>query len=282
MSSATVNGTIPPLLNLFETIIPNQATIEGYEVERDFPTIGRRTMLLNAHRMFCEGNGTILIAIEDVTQQRRLEREKAELLRQKNLRRQEMDHVDKSLQIIAGLLLLKTQTLQSAETHGHQQDAREGTAFATLKERLYPAPFEAQVEMRTYLTKLCESLATSVIPEGRHISLHVEAGAGSTNSEQAVSMGLIATELVMNALRHAFPGTGTGDIVVGFESNATVWRLSVSDNGVGITTRLPQMGARIGLGTSIVEALTRRLGGQVTTSAASPGTTVSVTAPRAA
>jgi signal transduction histidine kinase len=39
---------------------------------------------------------------------------------------------------------------------------------------------------------------------------------------------------------------------------------------------------RIGLGTSIVEALTRQLGGRVTTSATSPGTTVSVTVPRAA
>jgi two-component sensor histidine kinase len=101
-------------------------------------------------------------------------------------------------------------------------------------------------------------------------------------SQQAVSMGLIATELVINALKHAFPGGARGDIVVAFESAANAWRLSVSDNGVGITTHLPEAAVRIGLGTSLVEALTRQLGGRVTTSLAAPGTTVSVTVPRPA
>ena len=98
------------------------------------------------------------------------------------------------------------------------------------------------------------------------------------------AVGLIATELTINALKHAFPGGAKGNIVVGFESTASAWRLSVSDNGVGISTHLPDAPVRIGLGTSIVEALTRQLGGRITTSVASPppGTAVSVTVPRAA
>jgi two-component system, sensor histidine kinase PdtaS len=69
---------------------------------------------------------------------------------------------------------------------------------------------------------------------------------------------------------------------VGFESTASAWRLSVSDNGMGISPRLADTPLRTGLGTSIVEALARQLGGRVATAAASPGTTVSVTVPRAA
>ena len=95
-------------------------------------------------------------------------------------------------------------------------------------------------------------------------------------------MGLITTELVINALKHAFPAGAKGTIIVGFESAATAWRLSVSDDGVGISARLHETPVKSGLGTSIVEALTRQLGGRVTTSAASPGTSVSVTVPRAA
>jgi two-component system, sensor histidine kinase PdtaS len=95
-------------------------------------------------------------------------------------------------------------------------------------------------------------------------------------------MGLIATEHVINALKHAFPDGAKGTIVVGFESSATAWRLSVSDDGVGIGSHLADTPVRSGLGTSIVEALTRQLGGRVTTSTASPGTTISVTVPRAA
>src|SRR6202158_889898 len=277
---------IPELRKLLEEIIPYHTTIEEFEGEHDFPTLGQRTMLLNARKVFYEGNGStsLLVAIEDVTARRALEREKDELLRQKDLLLQEMNHrVNNSLQIIASILLLKAQTVQSEEIRRHLRDAHERVmSVAAVQEQLHPTPFGAQIEAKNYLTRLCESLAASMILDDQPVSLRVEAGEGSTTSEQAVSMGLIATELVINALKHAFPGGAKGEIVVGFESTASAWRLSVSDDGVGISKNLPEAPVRIGLGTSIVEALTRQLGGRVTTAAASPATTVSVTAPRAA
>jgi two-component sensor histidine kinase len=243
-------------------------------------------MLLNARKVFYEGNGStsLLVAIEDVTERRALEREKDELLRQKDLLLREMNHrINNSLQIIASILLLKAHTVQSEETRQHLHAAHERVmSVAAVQEQLHPTPFGAEIEAKSYLTNLCESLAVSMILDEQPVSIRVEAGEGSTTSEQAVSMGLIATELTINALKHAFPGGAKGNIVVGFESTASAWRLSVSDNGVGISTHLPDAPVRIGLGTSIVEALTRQLGGRVTTSAASPGTTVSVTVPRAA
>src|SRR5204862_8332654 len=127
-----------------------------------------------------------------------------------------------------------------------------------------------------YLTRLCESLAASMILDDQPVSIRVEAGEGATTSEQAVSMGLITTELTINALKHAFRPGAAGNIVVGFESTASAWRLSVSDNGVGISGRLPDAPIRIGLGTSIVEALTRQVGGPVASDEASRSTTVSV------
>jgi len=277
---------IPSLRKLLEDIIPRHTTIEEFEVEKDFPTIGRRTMLLNARKVFYEGNNStsLLVAIEDVTERRALEREKDELLRQKDLLLDEMNHrVNNSLQIIASILLLKAQTVQSEEIRRHLRDAHERVmAVATVQEQLHPIPFGAEIEARNYLTRLCESLAASMILDNQPVSIRVVAGEGSTTSEQAVSMGLIATELVINALKHAFPEGTKGTIIVGFESTASAWRLYVSDDGVGIGTHLADAPARSGLGTSIVEALTRQLGGRVTTAAASPGTTVSVTVPRAA
>jgi two-component sensor histidine kinase len=269
-----------------EEIIPRHTTIEAYEVEKDFPTIGHRTMLLNARKVFYEGNNStsLLVAIEDVTERRTLEREKDELLRQKDLLLEEMNHrVNNSLQIIASILLLKAQTVQSEEIRKHLRDAHERVmAVATVQEQLHPIPFGAEIEARNYLTRLCESLAASMILDDQPISIRVEASEGSTTSEEAVSMGLIATELVINALKHAFPEGAKGTIIVGFESTASAWRLFVSDDGVGIGTHLADAPARSGLGTSIVEALTRQLGGRVATAPASPGTTVSVTVPRAA
>jgi two-component sensor histidine kinase len=284
---------IPALRKALAEVIPQHTTIEAYEVEHDFPSIGRRTMLLNARKVFYEGNNStsLLFAVEDVTERRTLEREKDEflrekdeLLRQKDLLLQEMNHrVNNSLQIIASILLLKAQTVQSEEIRRHLRDAHERVmAVATVQEQLHPTPFGAEIEAKNYLTRLCESLAASMILDNQPVSISVEAGEGTTTSEQAVSMGLIATELVINALKHAFPGGAKGTILVGFESTASAWRLFVSDDGVGIGTHLADAPARSGLGTSIVEALTRQLGGRVATAAASPGTTVSVTVPRAA
>ena len=277
---------IPSLRQLLEEIIPHHTTIEEFEVEHNFPELGRRTMLLNARKVFYEGNNStsLLVAIEDITERRGLEREKDELLQQKDLLLQEMGHrVNNSLQIIASILLLKAQTVQSDETRQHLQDAHERVmAVATVQEQLHPTPFGTEIEAKNYLTRLCESLAASMIVDGQPVTLRVDAGEGSVTSEQAVSMGLIATELVINALKHAFPDGAKGEILVCFESSASAWRLAVSDDGVGISRRLPETPVKIGLGTSIVEALTRQLGGRVTTSAASPGTIVSVTVPRAA
>ena len=73
---------------------PRHTTIEGFEVEHEFPIIGRRTMLLNARKIFYEGNNStsLLVAIEDIAERRLLERKKDELLRQKDLLLREMNH----------------------------------------------------------------------------------------------------------------------------------------------------------------------------------------------
>jgi PAS domain S-box-containing protein len=187
---------IPALRQLLQDIIPRHTTIEAYEVEHDFPTTGRRTMLLNARKVFYEGNNStsLLLAIEDVTERRTLEREKDELLKQKDFLLEEMNHrINNSLQIIASILLLKAKTVQSEDTRRHLQDAHERViAVATVQEQLHPTPFGAEIDIRNYLTRLCESLAASMILDGQPVSLRVEAGEGTTTSQQAVSMGLIA------------------------------------------------------------------------------------------
>ncbi|HEX4113584.1 MAG TPA: histidine kinase dimerization/phosphoacceptor domain -containing protein [Stellaceae bacterium] len=274
---------IPNLRALLEDIIPRHSTIEEFEVEQELPSIGRRTMLLNARKIFYEGNGStsILLGVEDITARRALEREKEELLKQKDLLLREMTHrVNNSLSIVASVLMLKAVTVQSEETRRHLHEAHERVlAIATVHEQLHSAGYEEQVDVGRYLAKLCDSLAASMIRDDQPISLRVEAGAGPLTSDQAVSMGLIVTELVINALKHAFPRGGEGAIVVRYESGPSNWRLSVSDDGVGITSSLLDPPARSGLGTSIVEALTRQLNGRLTTTNTSPGTTVSLTVP---
>jgi two-component sensor histidine kinase len=276
---------IPALRRRLDDIIAKGRSIEAFEVELDFPGVGHRTMLLNARKILNKRKGatSVLVAIEDVTERRALEHEKDELLGQKELLLQEMNHrVNNSLHIIASILMLKAQTVQSEETRRHLCDAHTRVmAVATVQGQLHPSVFGSEIAANPYLTKLCESLAASMILDGQPITLQVAAGEGAMSSEQAVSMGLIATELVINALKHAFPDGRGGKITVEFVSTARAWRLTVSDDGVGISKSLSGVPARIGLGTSIIDALARQLGGQVLTQAQAPGTSVSVTVPRA-
>ncbi len=119
---------IPALRFLLENIAAPHTVMEGYEIKREFPGIGRRSMLLNAREVVGQRNAgkLILLTIEDVTERRAAEREMAELLRQKELLLQEMQHrVANGLQIIAGILLLKARTVQSEETRMHLRDAHQ-------------------------------------------------------------------------------------------------------------------------------------------------------------
>ena len=117
---------IPKLRLLLGKIVPEQGPMENYEVEHDFPSIGRRTMLLNARKVFYEAgsHSTILVGIEDVTEKRTLENEKDDLIRQKQILLDELEHrVVNSLQIIASIIMLKARAVESEETRRHLEDA---------------------------------------------------------------------------------------------------------------------------------------------------------------
>ena len=272
---------IPKLRVLLENIIPEHGVMEGYEVENEFPELGQRTMCLNARQVFYKGgaNRTILLGIEDITERRILEREKEELLRQKGVLLEELQHrVANSLQIIASILLMKARAVQSQETRIHLEDAHQRVmSVAAVQKQLYASEATGSVEIAPYLTKLCDSLATSMIGDTRPISLKVVGDGGSASSRQAESIGLIVTELVMNALKHAFPEVKTkGQITVAYDMVGTNWKLSVSDDGIGKPDGAFAQG-KSGLGTGIVKALSQQLEAQVDTLAGPQGTTVSIT-----
>jgi two-component sensor histidine kinase len=272
---------IPKLRVLLEKIIPEQGVMEDYEVEHEFPGIGHRTMRLNARQVFYEGGAdtTILLGIEDVTQQRASELEKEVLLRQKDVLLEELQHrVANSLQIIASIILMKARTVQSEETRLHLQDAHSRVmSIAAVQEHLHASAAGGPIQITPYLSKLCETLATSMIGDIRPISLTACGDGGSATSRQAECLGLIVTELVMNALKHAFPDDKSdGRITVEYEAAGTDWKLSVTDNGIGKPDGVFAQ-AKTGLGTSIVKALAQQLGAQVETLAGAEGTNVSVT-----
>ena len=133
-----------------------------------------------------------------------------------------------------------------------------------------------RIEVGPYLTTLCASLSASVIGDAKPVMLKVAADGGQLGSAEAVSIGLIVTELVINALKYAFPNRRNGEVLVTFDSNAADWKLVVSDNGVGKADALAQTKGG-GLGTVIVRDLVKHLNAQIETASTEAGLRVSVT-----
>ena len=138
---------------------------------------------------------TILLGMEDVTQRRALEREKDELLHQKEVMLGELEHrIANSLQIIAGIILMKARTVNSEETRLHLHDAHKRVmSVVAVQTQLHAVAGSERVEIAPYLTRLCDTLEASMIGGDRPLSLKVTGEGGSATARQAESLGLIVT-----------------------------------------------------------------------------------------
>jgi two-component sensor histidine kinase len=267
------------LASLLKATASGFASIEAYEMDLKRPDQPPRRLVLNAQKLdYADADGgdvRLLLAVSDVTDARIAEKLKDDLLREKAILLQEVQHrVANSLQIIASVLLLKARTVTSEESRLHLRDAHDRVmSVATVQQLLQATP--GDVEVGPYLTKLCASLGASMIRDNRPLTLRVEADVATATSQEAVSLGLIVTELVINALKHAFPGDRGGEVLVTYRKLAPGWSLSVIDNGVG---RAPGPAkARGGLGTVIVASLAKQLGATVAFADAAPGMDVTLT-----
>ncbi|MFZ5707437.1 MAG: sensor histidine kinase [Pseudomonadota bacterium] len=268
---------VPQLRSLLAATLSGNARIEAYEMNLKGASASRR-LVLNAQKLdYGDAEQVrLLLTISDVTDARISEKLKDDLLREKAILLQELQHrVANSLQIIASVLMQSARRVQSEEVRGHLQNAHSRVmSIATLQQQLATSRLGA-VELKGYFTQLCESLGASMIRDHDKVSIAVTADRSSVNADISVSMGLIVTELVINALKHAFPGDRSGKILVDYQSNEADWTLSVSDDGVGTPGTMAE--AKPGLGSNIVEALARQLDATVETESGNPGLKVSIT-----
>lgn len=264
---------VPQLKSLLKATASGSANIAAYEMDLAAPGRLPRRLVLNAEKLVFGGTQDLLIlAVADVTDLRLAEQVKDNLLREKTAMLKELQHrVANSLQIIASVLLQSARRVQSEEIRHHLQSAHHRVMSVASVQRQLATTGEDEVRIGAYLTELCESIGASMIRDPARLTLSVEADASVTNSEISVSLGLIVTELIINALKHAFPGDRAGTIKVAYRSQGETWRLSVADDGVGMPSG--NVG-KPGLGTSIVRALAGQLKAAVSVIENNPGAMV--------
>ena len=280
---------VPQLIQLLRATASGIPPIEAYEMDLVRPDQPTRRLVTSASKLDYRDETSdgetaedetadvrLVLAVTDVTDERLADKLKDDLIREKQVLMQELQHrVANSLQIIASVLLQSARRVNSEETRSHLSDAHHRVlSVATLQKQLATTQ-EGEVALRPYLTELCQSISASMIARPDSLTLTATVDDSKVDARVSVSLGLIATELLINSLKHAFPrGHRDGRIVLDYRSSEAGWTLRVDDNGVGFPTDAEA--SMPGLGTGIVEALAGQLDATVAITDAHPGTIVSI------
>lgn len=188
------------------------------------------------------------------------EAQTAQLAARDLLFRELRHRVANNFAIVASLLDMQRRRAEEPATRNALEQAMARIrSIARVHRHLYSLPEAEQVELRAYLLDLCAGLTDAALPPAR-IRLSCECDEAFMAREQVLGLGLVVNELVMNAVKHAFPDGREGVILVRFSRTGAGWRLEVADNGVGLSTE----GRKPGLGTSLVEQFARQAGGTLT------------------
>ena len=134
-----------------------------------------------------------MLAATDITPTRLAEKQKDDLVREKQILLQELQHrVANSLQIIASILLIKARTVRNEETRLQPHDAHKRImSIAAMQKQLEAGKHGEPIEIGPYLTRLCETLAGSMIGEQRPgPSVNATACAAAVGHEFHISRGL--------------------------------------------------------------------------------------------
>jgi PAS domain S-box-containing protein len=217
----------------------------------------------------------IVGAFRDVTERRQREDALRAALEARDVLMHEADHrIKNSLQLVAALLRLQLGRVADPEARGGLEAAiARVDAVAQAHLALQSSQDLRSVPLDRMLGDLCgrvQQLNPAVT-----LRCHAEADLW-LDAEQAIPLGLIASELLTNALRHAFaPGcAGTASLTASAAGGRLA--MTIADDGAGLPATKP----RAGLGSSVVAALARQIGAAVAISSApGAGTTVTVTLP---
>ena len=195
--------------------------------------------------------------------------------RQKDLMLKEVDHrIKNSLLIVSSLLHLQAKGAGAAEPQFHKAAARI-SAIAAVHQQLHKSDYVGTVHLDEYLTSLCQEVATASCGPDCVWELVVDAAPLTISNDIAVPLALIVNELLTNAIQHSQPTGEGGTVHVVVSSQPDDFSVSVSDPGCGPDPAQ----TTFGLGTRLVDALTRQINATITKQSLVGSYTVTLTVP---
>lgn len=189
----------------------------------------------------------------------------------------EMAHRTKNnLAILGATIRMQVRNGEPAVAAALEGTARRIQVMAEVYDHLSPKEDSRLVDMRRFLSDVVEKVFQSLAPTGP-VAFQVRCDEAHLTNQQALAIGIMANELVTNALKYAFPDQRSGQIVVELTVTGEI-ELAVRDNGIGLARdQHPK-----GLGSRIVALLTQQLGGRLAYERPDAGVMVVLRAPACA
>lgn len=206
-----------------------------------------------------ERSGLARVADRRAAERERALAEKDRLLKQTELLLKEMNHrVKNSLQMVVSLLDLQRRRVANEAALPLREAGVRVMALAQIHARLYQGSDVRHVEMDLHLRDLCDELQRAA---GDGVRVMPQTAPIRLETDRAIPVALITTELVMNAFRHGFRD-GRGTTTVALAEQGGFVTLTVADDGCGLPADFDPRRSE-GLGMRIVNSLTRQLGGSL-------------------
>lgn len=202
-------------------------------------------------------------------------------LREREVLLSEVHHrVKNNLQLVSSLLALQARGAEESAQHALLEGQRRIDSIALVHEQLYGSRNLSAVNLARYIEALVPELCHAS-GSSQRIELVLELESVELHPERAVPCGLVISELVTNALKHAFPEGRRGVLTIRLERLAGArLRLTVQDDGVGLGREFPiQAGTSLGL--DLVAIFTKQLDAELQVGAG-PGTSFVLTFQEAA
>ena len=195
-------------------------------------------------------------------------------LAQKDLLMKEVDHrVQNSLQLVSAFLAMQSRAAGPGEVADQLTEAQARlSAVALVHRRLYRDDQIGSVDLSRYLEELADDMKASIGGEWAS-RMHTDLAPVLIPTDRAVAVGLVMTELVINATKYAYPAQDGGPIEIVLEQYRNRLRLIVADQGVG------KKGDGEGFGSRMMRAVIQRIDGQVEYLDNDPGLRAVLTAP---
>lgn len=142
--------------------------------------------------------------------------------------------VKNNLQIVSSILSLQSNVTTDEFIISKLDNCQERIAsMALVHEQLYNSRNLSELEINEYFGSLCQRMEKSICQERISLSFNGLDYSQFISSDSLIPIGLIVSELIMNAYKHAFPNDKKGVILIELSKQADKLIISVSDNGIG-------------------------------------------------